>query len=256
MALRDDDGLADPDAASCPGVFGVRLDAVDPEVHAKAAFVDRLDPELIGERAERASREERRSTAAAAVGGAPLGLDQAHLGPGKCRHRVRPGADDEARRPWIPVKPGLDLLPALDRTCDVRPVGEPQPQRVGFAVVVRPDELERRAVLVAQEPPAVGDEVEPPVAARASLEQLDLVHMVERRRLDRRVGDPGDATAHALNLATDLRRVRAGSADHGGTGARREPESVVEVVAACEPVGERGCERVARPVGVDDRGGP
>ena len=196
VPLRDDDRLAHRDAAAEPGVFGVRRDVLDPEVHAEPATVDLLDAERFRERPERCCGEQGRRSTAAAVGGAVRGLDEAHLLPDEVRDGLGPRAADEPGGMRPRMEQRLDLLPALDRGAHHLAAREAQGKRVGVLVVVGMHELQRAALLVVEQASRLGDEVEAAVAFRPALEQLDLVDEVQGRPLDRRQRDPGDAAAH------------------------------------------------------------
>ena len=124
-------------------------------------------PSCSRERAERRSREQRRGAAATAVGRGQLRLDEPNRLPDQLRHRVRPRPDDDASRARPLVELRLDLSPRS--TCAARPARRPAKRSdsaFGVGVVVRADELQRAVALVVDEPAALGDEVEPPVAAQ------------------------------------------------------------------------------------------
>ena len=158
----------------------------------------------------------------------------------------RPG-DDAERRAGARWKFVVELVArARPRRSTVVAVGEAQRQRVP-----RPRRSRRgraaagRASLVVDEPFALVDEEEAPVAAQAALEQLDLVECCERQRLDRRERDPGDARAHLANVSCAV--VRAPPRDHGRARARARARSASGSVVAARERERRAPRRTSRP---------
>src|SRR5439155_3225846 len=188
----------DRHAATEPGVLRVGGDVLHPEVHAEAASIDSGAAQCLGEHVERGSSEQSRRPAAAAVGCAECRLDQPHSFTNELRHGVGPRAVDEPGSPWPRMEPRLDLLSPLDRGTDELAVLQAQGERVRVLVVLGADALQRAAVLVVDEAPGVGDEVEAAIAPGPTLEQLDFVDEVERGRFDRCQRDPGNAADHLV----------------------------------------------------------
>jgi len=126
VALGNHDRVTDPHAPSAPPVLLMRLDALDPEVHPEAALVDRGDPELLREAAERRRRKQRRGAAATPVGRRQLRLDKPDRLADELRHCLSPRTDEDADRPRPLVERGLDLRPTLYLAGDQLAVCEAQ----------------------------------------------------------------------------------------------------------------------------------
>ena len=160
--------------------------------------VDRVDAELAAERVERRGREQGRRAAAPAVGCAAAAARRAGAARRRARRARRPTGPATSRagfgRRWKLVSTSS---PALDAATHLAAVGERAASARASLVVDGTDQLQQAGPsLLLMSRSRLVDEVEAAVAARAGFEQLDLVDVLERERLHRREGDPGDACGH------------------------------------------------------------
>ena len=89
----------------------MRLEPLEPEVHAKPARVDGRDAELVRDRLERRLPQEARRAAAPSIGSPVLRGDEPDRLTRDLRQRFVPGALDATGGEWEAVERGCDPGP-------------------------------------------------------------------------------------------------------------------------------------------------
>src|SRR3954471_21051142 len=209
VSLRHDDRLAELDAAAEPAVLLVLVQAVDAEVHPKAAPVDLLAAGCPGQRAQGGRAQQTGPAAAHPVGRRAGRPHQPQAPPGEAGDRPTPGPVDHAHRDGH--APELRLQRAVERNLPVdrRAVGEPELEHVRLLVEARHQLLQCTEAFAVHQTAVLVDEEEGTVAGDAGLGQLALFELPQGKALDGRDRDPGDAAAaHALEDTRRMSRLR------------------------------------------------
>src|SRR3954453_5311201 len=209
VSLRHDDRLAELDAAAEPAVLLVLVQAVDAEVHPKAAPVDLLAAGCPGQRAQGGRAQQTGPAAAHPVGRRAGRPHQPQAPPGEAGDRPTPGPVDHAHRDGHAPELRLQRAVERDLPVDRRAVGEPELEHVRLLVEARHQLLQCTEAFAVHQTAVLVDEEEGTVAGDAGLGQLALFELPQGKALDGRDRDPGDAAAaHALEDTRRMSRLR------------------------------------------------